>query len=59
MHPDYPFKNIETKTQKYWADSEAFKVSENNQKPKFYALSMFPYPSGKHSYGSCEKLYNW
>ena len=47
MKPDYPFKNIETKTQKYWADSEAFKVSENNQKPKFYALSMFPYPSGK------------
>tara|TARA_B110000003_G_scaffold231086_1_gene233480 strand:- start:7062 stop:9500 length:2439 start_codon:yes stop_codon:yes gene_type:complete len=47
MESDYPFKNIETKTQEYWAKSETFKVSENSKKSKFYALSMFPYPSGK------------
>ncbi len=47
MEPDYPFKNIEKKTQEYWAKSETFKVSENSKKSKFYALSMFPYPSGK------------
>ena len=47
MEPDYPFKNIETKTQNYWAESETFKVSEKSEKSKFYALSMFPYPSGR------------
>ncbi|KAB3537243.1 leucine--tRNA ligase [Alkaliphilus pronyensis] len=43
---NYPFKEVETKWQKYWADNDAYKVSESN-KPKYYMLEMFPYPSGK------------
>ena len=47
MNPDYPFSEIEKKIQTDWDDSQTFSVSENTNKPKFYALSMFPYPSGK------------
>jgi len=47
MNPDYPFSEIEKNTQTEWDDSQTFSVSENSNKPKFYALSMFPYPSGK------------
>ncbi len=47
MNPDYPFSEIEKNTQAEWDDSQTFSVSENSNKPKFYALSMFPYPSGK------------
>ncbi|WP_375325631.1 leucine--tRNA ligase [Flagellimonas sp. GZD32] len=43
---NYDFREIEAKWQKYWADNETFKASNNSEKPKFYALSMFPYPSG-------------
>ncbi|MFC5450301.1 leucine--tRNA ligase [Paenibacillus aestuarii] len=37
---------IEPKWQKYWDANKTFKVLENSDKPKFYALDMFPYPSG-------------
>ncbi len=37
---------IEPKWQKYWEENKTFKVLENSSKPKFYALDMFPYPSG-------------
>jgi leucyl-tRNA synthetase len=37
---------IEPKWQKYWDENKSFKVLENSDKPKFYALDMFPYPSG-------------
>ncbi len=47
MNPDYPFSEIEKNIQTEWDDSQTFSVSENSNKPKFYALSMFPYPSGK------------
>ncbi|WP_090291857.1 leucine--tRNA ligase [Flagellimonas zhangzhouensis] len=43
---NYDFREIEAKWQKYWAENETFKASNNSEKPKFYALSMFPYPSG-------------
>ncbi len=43
---NYDFREIEAKWQKYWADNETFKASNDSDKPKFYALSMFPYPSG-------------
>tara|TARA_B100002003_G_C14157679_1_gene557992 strand:+ start:4214 stop:6769 length:2556 start_codon:yes stop_codon:yes gene_type:complete len=33
--------------QDYWAENGTFEVSENSQKPKFYCLAMFPYPSGQ------------
>lgn len=42
----YPFREIETKWQKAWADSSIYKVEINHDKPKFYILDMFPYPSG-------------
>lgn len=37
---------IETKWQKYWEENKTFKTSEDKGKRKFYALDMFPYPSG-------------
>ncbi len=42
----YEFKEIEEKWQKYWQDKAVFKA-EVLDKPKFYCLEMFPYPSGK------------
>ncbi len=42
----YNFNEIESKWQKHWKDSQLYKVIENSSKPKFYALDMFPYPSG-------------
>ncbi|MCQ2476704.1 MAG: leucine--tRNA ligase [Clostridia bacterium] len=43
----YNFTEIEKKWQKYWADHETFKTDVwDFSKPKFYALDMFPYPSG-------------
>lgn len=43
---EYQFSEVEKKWQKYWADNQIFKVSENFNKPKYYVLDMFPYPSG-------------
>lgn len=37
---------IEPKWQEYWERNKTFKVSESEDQPKFYALDMFPYPSG-------------
>ncbi|MFD0871481.1 leucine--tRNA ligase [Paenibacillus residui] len=37
---------IEPKWQKYWDSKKVFKVLDDSDKPKFYALDMFPYPSG-------------
>ncbi|MCQ2979207.1 MAG: leucine--tRNA ligase [Clostridia bacterium] len=43
----YDFKSIEQKWQKYWEENETFKTDVwDFSKPKFYALDMFPYPSG-------------
>ena len=42
----YNFTDIEKKWQDHWAKSELYKVTETTDKPKFYALDMFPYPSG-------------
>ncbi len=43
---DYNFQEIEKKWQKYWSDNKTFKAFNNSDKPKFYVLDMFPYPSG-------------
>ncbi|MFT7344414.1 MAG: leucyl-tRNA synthetase [Lentimonas sp.] len=43
---DYDFKNIEENWQKFWKTNNTYKVSEELDKPKFYVLDMFPYPSG-------------
>jgi len=42
----YHFNSIEEKWQKYWAKNQTFKAENQSEKPKFYALDMFPYPSG-------------
>ncbi|RZK87198.1 MAG: leucine--tRNA ligase, partial [Pedobacter sp.] len=43
---DYQFAAIEQKWQKYWAENQSFKAEANSDKPKYYVLDMFPYPSG-------------
>ncbi len=43
---DYDFRAIENKWRKFWAENKTFKVAEDQSKPKFYVLDMFPYPSG-------------
>ncbi|MBB6610279.1 leucine--tRNA ligase [Pontibacter sp. Tf4] len=43
---EYNFNQIEKKWQRYWEENQTFKANESNDKPKYYALDMFPYPSG-------------
>ncbi|QQC56831.1 leucine--tRNA ligase [Lactococcus garvieae] len=43
---EYKHIDIEAKWQKYWADNNTFRTGTDKNKPKFYALDMFPYPSG-------------
>jgi leucyl-tRNA synthetase len=47
MQQQYPFKQIEQQAQQYWEANQTFAASENSDKPKYYCLSMFPYPSGR------------
>ena len=44
----YPFTDVEGKWQRFWAEEKTFKTPReiDTSKPKFYALDMFPYPSG-------------
>lgn len=42
----YNFRAIEAKWQKYWFDNQTFRAQNKSDKPKFYVLDMFPYPSG-------------
>ncbi|HIY57398.1 MAG TPA: leucine--tRNA ligase [Candidatus Tetragenococcus pullicola] len=44
---NYDHKEIEKKWQKYWAKHNTFNTLEDPDKKKFYALDMFPYPSGQ------------
>lgn len=47
MEEKYPFHQIEPKWQRYWDDHETFRCNmSDTSKPKFYCLTMFPYPSG-------------
>ncbi len=46
MEKVYNPAEIEEKWQKIWEETEAFKTIEDEEKPKFYALEQFPYPSG-------------
>ena len=43
---DYNFREIEPKWQKYWSENKTFKAENKSDKPKYYVLDMFPYPSG-------------
>ncbi|MBL0046411.1 MAG: leucine--tRNA ligase [Flavobacteriales bacterium] len=42
----YEHKRIEEKWRKHWKDAKTYRVENDPSKPKFYALDMFPYPSG-------------
>jgi leucyl-tRNA synthetase len=47
MQQQYPFQEIERAAQNEWANNLSFAASETSDKPKYYCLSMFPYPSGR------------
>ena len=42
----YPFKSIEKKWQSFWAFNHTFSAKFPSDKPKYYVMDMFPYPSG-------------
>lgn len=43
---EYNFREIEKKWRKYWAENKTFRALDDQSKPKYYVLDMFPYPSG-------------
>jgi len=43
---DYQYREIEQRWQKFWAEKQTYRASNQSTKPKFYVLDMFPYPSG-------------
>lgn len=43
---EYNFQEIEHKWRKFWAEHKTFRAIDNSEKPKYYVLDMFPYPSG-------------
>lgn len=43
----YSHESVEQQAQAFWKEHRSFEVTENSDKPKFYCLSMFPYPSGQ------------
>jgi leucyl-tRNA synthetase len=47
MEPVYLPKEIEARWQHYWREQQTFKVIQKLNRPKFYSLEMFPYPSGR------------
>lgn len=47
MNPNYNPAELEVSAQQYWEDARSFEAKENATQPKFYCLSMLPYPSGE------------
>lgn len=47
MQEQYDHSTVEASVQSYWEENDAFTVTEDESKEKYYCLSMFPYPSGK------------
>jgi leucyl-tRNA synthetase len=47
MHERYDHAAIESQAQAFWDESRTFNVTEDPSRPKYYCLSMFPYPSGR------------
>ncbi len=43
---EYDFRTIEQKWQQYWEEHQVYQVSTDPDRPKYYVLDMFPYPSG-------------
>jgi leucyl-tRNA synthetase len=54
----YDFKAVEPKWQKYWEEKGTFKAEDVSEKPKFYALVEFPYPSGSGMHVGHIKAYS-
>ncbi|MBQ6794858.1 MAG: leucine--tRNA ligase [Clostridia bacterium] len=54
----YDFNAIEPKWQKFWEENNSFKAENNSEKPKFYALVEFPYPSGSGMHVGHIKAYS-
>lgn len=55
MDDRYDFRGIETKWRQRWQDQGVFRTPDRSDKPKFFALEMFPYPSGAGlSVGHCK-----
>ena len=46
IEPRFPFEEIEPKWQSEWLKSKIYKTDNSNSKPKWYELTMYPYPSG-------------
>ncbi|MCF7687325.1 MAG: leucine--tRNA ligase [Cephaloticoccus sp.] len=52
---EYDFRQIEPKWQTFWAENNTFRAEQASNRPKYYALDMFPYPSGAGLHlGHCE-----
>ncbi len=47
MRESYDPQKVESEAQRFWDSSHAFEVTEDENREKFYCLSMFPYPSGR------------
>ena len=47
MTEKYNAADVEPRWQKIWDEQDVFRAHDNSEKPKFYALEMFPYPSGR------------
>ncbi|MFD1551447.1 leucine--tRNA ligase [Putridiphycobacter roseus] len=43
---EYNFQDIESKWRQHWAENKTFRAADSSDKPKYYGLDMFPYPSG-------------
>ena len=43
---EYDFSSIERRWQEFWECEKTFRAEDGSDKPKYYALDMFPYPSG-------------
>ena len=46
MSEHYPHADVEPRWQQFWLENRTFRAEDGSDKPKFYALDMFPYPSG-------------
>ena len=53
MNEKYDHLAVESAAQTAWKAADAYRVTEDASKPKFYACSMLPYPSGKLHMATC------